>query len=1262
MLSALLRPFQGTSSHDKDLADPEQDFAARPSTAEYRRYQHATADFTEADDDDEESNNGEPPRYPLGGRAQQDEDGLGQSTGILPLFSSGHLDSIPIYSLTHAIRILVQARTETTLTWEQLRSPQVSQFLVKPMQQQIRTQHFSLGTLYALMANCLQFEKEAHLHPANAGASGTRARVCELLAIKLLKEYTTRDLVDALCYDFYPLQGIPGSQSPLAAGGSGSKTAGLRTSTLEVAIRASAKNFLSHPLIIQQLEAIWNGAISFHRTPQAPQPHGSAPSAAGSSQSRRQSTVLTPLLGNQSSKEDLAPLRSRSPGRRSVTLYDPRTASVFRLSRLRVPRYRRILSTCSLLVLMCLFLAVLGQRSSRITKLELLFWFWSAGFMLDEIVGFNEEGFSFYVMNFWNIFDLGSLLLLIVYYCMRIYGVFLLDPHKWNQNAYDVLAVNAILLLPRIFGVLDHYRYFSRLLIALRLLAIDFAAVCLLILICCSAFFAFFVFSRTQQDPSALAYNVFQIFVGFTPAAWDMWPTYGWIGKTLTGLFLVVCHFVVITLLVTVLTNSFMSIASRTSQEYQFCFAINTISMIKNDTVFAYVAPSNIFAWALLPLRYCMALDQYVWLNRLVIQVTHCPLLFCIYLYEKYFLASDMYEATDLVDKPRRRRHATLFADPVTRSAFFSPSIRICDESVFGYQKDRVLEEVFRRAPDMRTQRRNERRKTQNAIRSWMDQHGGGYHSPQNYSTINSRVTSDWNRRLSMNRDRPSRFPKNYSDIKSAASDPADFASDAPYPIAPELYRDGIARRDHAVEEVKDVTDGDADGDDELVTNDEEEEDNATNNLEVGAADGEQVIDEDYFTTPVATRFANAELTSADSPRPPTMRRMPLHARTLSTNTILYAPEDADRPYSSSSASVWPTISRPLSRPISNRPTPVTTPITRDTARRSPRRSLYLAHRSPRPPAHPGASMARTAPNRAALALDIPTNSTSTQRPGPARRRSMADLLAATTTAENYLGLAFPEHDDDDDDVVNYSNQRMSKLMLAKMKLLEESLGDMVREMRVLRKSVPGTGTERHGSDGAEGGYSVGEELGEEEEVAGSGSKSSWGGKQARFFPGSDPSSLVSNSNVVGASSRAAVIEIAQGRRGEKDGLRSGGGLRRAKTTTPRKSGYGYGGGGGGRRTGGGGPGIWRSPREDREEATGYAGLGIKDAGRTAKGKERESGVRHGKGREVVEGQREGIRSSDDYEDGGGGGFVDDSPAMSPDGDGIGGLMRGCSV
>jgi hypothetical protein len=383
------------------------------------------------------------------------------------------------------------------------------------MQQQIRTQHFTRATLYALMANCLQFSKEGQLYPGNAGTSSTRAKVCELLALKLLKDYTTRELIDALSYDFYPLQGVPEPIGmPRNTDGRNKPTAA-RTSTLEVAIRASAKHFLAHPLVVQQLEAIWNGAISFyssadhlHRKPATPVNNGNL------TPNRDSLDVRTPLLRFHAAngKEDNGRLPLHAvPIRRTVTLYDPRNASPLKLSRLRVPRYRQFLSTCSLFILICLFLAVLIQRSNRISSLELVFWFWSAGFMLDEVVGFNEQGFSLYIMSFWNIFDLGILLLLVIFYCMRVYGVFLVDARSWNDMAYDVLASNAILLMPRIFSVLDHYRYFSQLLIAFRLMAVDLAAVFVLILISCSGFFVFFTLSRNQNDAAEVAYKIFQI-------------------------------------------------------------------------------------------------------------------------------------------------------------------------------------------------------------------------------------------------------------------------------------------------------------------------------------------------------------------------------------------------------------------------------------------------------------------------------------------------------------------------------------------------------------------------------------------------------------------------------------------------------------------------------------------------------------------------------------------------------------------------------
>ncbi|KAI5279064.1 hypothetical protein KEM54_004350, partial [Ascosphaera aggregata] len=216
------------------------------------------------------------------------------------------------------------------------------------------------------------------------------------------------------------------------------------------------------------------------------------------------------------------------PSRRSVTLYNPRDASLFKLSRLRVPRYRAALSTISFAMLLLLFLAVLRRQALEITGLELTFWFWSAGYMLDEVVGFNEQGFSLYIMSFWNVFDLGILILLFSYSCLRIASILVSDIEQHRvlaAQAYDVLASCAVLLLPRLFSVLDHVRYFSQLLIAFRMMTADLLAISILIIICCSGFFvAFtFAFNTLDESPGEVVYELFQMLMGFTPTAWALW-------------------------------------------------------------------------------------------------------------------------------------------------------------------------------------------------------------------------------------------------------------------------------------------------------------------------------------------------------------------------------------------------------------------------------------------------------------------------------------------------------------------------------------------------------------------------------------------------------------------------------------------------------------------------------------------------------------------------------------------------------------------
>ena len=835
---------------------------------------------------------------------------------------------------------------------------------------------------------------------------------------------------------------------------------------------------------MQQLEAIWAGNIVFHSA--ADNLH--RPDAAEKvmpNQNRGYGTIGTagPVL--QASPDHLQPAKQRAhvepvkfTVRRSATLYDPHDASLFKLSRLRVPRYRHFLSTCSFAILLGLYLAVLIERSVKITALEVVFWFWSAGFMLDEIVGFNEQGFNLYILSFWNAFDVGILLLLICYYCMRLYGILMPDARKHHvaDRAYDLLAANAVLLFPRLFSVLDHYRYFSQLLIAFRMMARDLVAVFILIIISCSGFFVAFTLSfGNSYNAGDVAYALFQILMGFTPAAWDSWGSYNVLGRAILTLFLFICHFLIVTILITVLTNSFMAIVQNANEEHQFVFAVNTISMVKSDALFSYIAPTNILAWVLAPLRYIIPFRPFVRLNRTVIKVTHFPVLFIIYAYERIILQGAAFEPTDLIENRGRPGARVKGSEgPGAGLNLISPRAhRLREPSVATANKDRALAEVFRQPyrgnTGRRTQKSHERR---NVVNNWMSEMGpNGTASPpveQDRSVVDRLEARRLAHRRSlalMLRRQGGRGRSFTEATMSAVSDPEEFVSG------------GVTRRPLHRHESSDLPtmsmndlpeQTDADGDDELVTNDEEENitsdrrDTSVDNPSSGHVKN-RIEGEDYFQqTPTAKSRAPRE----SSLWPPRNARFesPLqdpnsngstihrsgrahHSRNVSTNTILFDP--LPRKADSSSSPSRRIITTKNSAKNTGSGSGVLTPAS--AGRRTPKRSNRVRPIMPprtafqSAPDLAGMLMLDTSQGRKpSLAFDIGSDIGDNKAIGggfvPA---SFATQMAFATGALR-AGQAGGSGNDD--------HRMMSKMMMARMTNLEEGFRDVIKEVKDWRK------------------------------------------------------------------------------------------------------------------------------------------------------------------------------------------------------------------
>ena len=705
--------------------------------------------------------------------------------------------------------------------------------------------------------------------------------------------------------------------------------------------------------------------------------------------------------------------------------------------------------------------------------------------MLDEIVGFSEQGFSLYIMSFWNAFDLGILLLLMCYYGMRLYGILMPEvrKHQTADMAYDLLAANAVLLFPRLFSVLDHYRYFSQLLIAFRMMAMDMAAVFILIIISCSGFFVAFTlsFGRDGYNANGVAYQLFQILLGFTPAAWDNWESYNLLGKAILTLFLFICHFLIVTILITVLTNSFMAIVQNANDEHQFVFAVNTISMVKSDALFSYVAPTNVISWILSPLRLVLPFRQFVKINRTVIKVTHFPILFLIYAYERTFLTHTTFDITDPVEQ-RGRPIGNAFGAPGTALNLFSPrQPRLREPSVATHQKDRALDEVFRRPfrdnTIRNTQKSHERRKTSNVVNSWMQNMGpNGTANPpdeQDRSVVErleARKLAHRQSLLAMKRRQLGRSREFTQPTMSVASDPEERGT-GQLPLRSLRFMDDSDLPTVSMDDVPQQTD--ADGDDELVTNDEDENilsdppTNTANSLDEISRhrDGRA---EDYFPhqSPIAkTRLPPLSASwSSSRPRIPTLNQpvqprsnayrpnRGAHSRNTSNATVLYDPVVPSNDSSSSPSRKAITARNSARNTGSGTQTPVTA------GRRTPKRQVPGAAR-PRP-IMPPRDLFQSAPDlagmlmmdtrrgrRSSLTMDLGSDIGDNKAVGGgfvgAIPSSFATQMAFATGAMRAKQRATGESED---------QRMMGKLMLARMNTLEEGFRDILKEVKDLRK------------------------------------------------------------------------------------------------------------------------------------------------------------------------------------------------------------------
>jgi len=114
-------------------------------------------------------------------------------------------------------------------------------------------------------------------------------------------------------------------------------------------------------------------------------------------------------------------------------------------------------------------------------------------------------------------------------------------------------------------------------------------------------------------------------------------PDFHWLlGPVLMVLFAFLGNTLFLTILVSMLTNTFSGIVSNAVQEIQFRRAVLTFEAVKSDAIFAYMPPFNILALiVMLPLKLLMSDRMFHKINVTAVRILNLPTLLIIAWWER---------------------------------------------------------------------------------------------------------------------------------------------------------------------------------------------------------------------------------------------------------------------------------------------------------------------------------------------------------------------------------------------------------------------------------------------------------------------------------------------------------------------------------------------------------------------------------------------------------------------------------------------------
>ncbi|KAI6025764.1 hypothetical protein F5J12DRAFT_810259 [Pisolithus orientalis] len=528
-----------------------------------------------------------------------------QPVGVAP--TQDFLASIKVFPLIPYLKKDVISSIDTPLSWDQLTASDINFAVVRPLVLKY-ARLCNMAVVYACMVVRSYFLTQAVSDLAHASVSHSRATLCEIMALKLLNHFAASkvQLVAVLTTPWNPLAGAPMDIVQEVKEVIGEEECrGNSQSAIEMAIATQAKAFLSSPIVQTVVNDVYTGRVIFSIA-----------------------AIKSVVADNYK--------------QRAIEIYDVRKAPFLDHYRLRVPRYSAILHFMNIAVLLLVFVIFLqSEDTAYISLWEGVFLVFAVAFTLQEYTASREYGWLIYMSNVWNAFDTSFVVIFLVYLGLRIKGLVTNDADA-SQLAFDILACAGCILVPR----LAFYAITNNVVIlALRAMISEFVFFICIAATCFSGLLlTLYTIANGKWTMSGIAWLIVQIWFGNTSLSFNQAKSFhSVLGPILMTCFAALSNTLLLTILISILSNTAARIDANATQEYLFQYTISTIEGVKSDALFSYQPPFNLLALLILkPATYLLSPRQLHSANVFLIKLTSFPILVVIALYERWLVAPEI--------------------------------------------------------------------------------------------------------------------------------------------------------------------------------------------------------------------------------------------------------------------------------------------------------------------------------------------------------------------------------------------------------------------------------------------------------------------------------------------------------------------------------------------------------------------------------------------------------------------------------------------